>query len=89
MESLLLGGSRPNRANLLISEAAVATAGGGAALPFLRRRIAACLSQPTVLLGGSSPNRANFLISAEYRDQVQTGARVAISRLLGYQLIQV
>ena len=43
----------------------------------------------TLFFGSGSTNRANFLISAEYRDQVQTGARVAIRRLLGHQLIEI
>lgn len=43
----------------------------------------------SLLFGCGSANRANFLISAEYRDQVQTGARVAIRRLLGHQLIEI
>lgn len=43
----------------------------------------------TLFFGSGSPNRANFLISAEYRYQVQTGARVAIRRLLGHQLIEI
>ncbi len=43
----------------------------------------------TLFLGGGGANRADLLISAEHRDQVQTGTRVAISRLLGYQLIQM
>lgn len=43
----------------------------------------------TLFFGSGSANRANFLISAENRDQVQTGTRVAIRRLLGHQLIEI
>lgn len=47
------------------------------------------LYMETLFFGSSSANRADFLISAENRDQVQTGARVTIRRLLGHQLIQI
>jgi hypothetical protein len=43
----------------------------------------------TLIFGSGSADRADFLISAEHRYQMQTGARVAIRRLLGHQLIQI
>ncbi len=47
------------------------------------------LHMETLFFGSSSGNRANFLISAEYRDQVQAGARVAVRRFLRHQSIEI